>query len=267
MIDILQFTLSVARSAGELIVQERTGATLSSEFKHGIELVTSADLKADRLICERIAQQFPHHYILSEESSPDLGNIQELETPGWIVDPIDGTVNYAHGHNQSAISIAYVENKQIRVGVVFNPFTDEMFSAKLGGGAFLNNSPIQVATESELERAIIATGFPYDKSALEPIINRLHVVLKDCADIRRIGSAALDICWLAMGRLDGYYESLSLWDFAAAGLIAREAGAEYGHFSTVPAGIDPYSHDRDILVANPILFPKLRQLLQTADNH
>jgi myo-inositol-1(or 4)-monophosphatase len=96
------------------------------------------------------------------------------------------------------------------------------------------------------------------------MIRRLHAVLLECADIRRLGSAALDICWLAMGRLDAYYESLSLWDYAAAQLIAREAGAQYGHFSQVPAGMDPQFYSQDILVANPMLFPKLQALLKAA---
>lgn len=264
MTDVLQFTLAVARAAGDLIVDERAGAALSLEFKNGNELVTNADLAADRLICERILQQFPEHHILSEESSPDIGNIQDLSTPVWIIDPIDGTVNFAHGHNHSAVSIAFVENGQIEVGVVFNPFSDEMFSARRGGGAFLNDQPITVARETELSRAIVATGFPYEKSGIEPMIKRVHAVLANCADIRRLGSAALDICFLAAGRMDAYYESLSLWDFAAAQLIAREAGAETGHFSAVPPGIDPQFYEQDILMANPVLFPKLLALLQAA---
>ena len=264
MTDVLQFTLALARTAGELIVTERAGAALTLELKNGNELVTNADLAADNLICQRIAQRFPDHHILSEESSPNLGNIQDLTQPVWIIDPIDGTVNFAHGHNHSAVSIAFVEDGQIEVGVVFNPFTDEMFSARRGGGAFLNGETIRVAEETELSRAIIATGFPYEKSGIAPMITRLHAVLAHCADIRRLGTAALDICFLAMGRMDGYYESLSLWDFAAAQLIAREAGAETGHFSPVPAGIDPQFYDRDILMANPVLFPKLLALLQAA---
>lgn len=265
MTDILQFTQTLAREAGELIVRERAGVGLSHEYKNADELVTSADLKADGLICESIARRFPQHKILSEESSPDLGDIQRITTPLWIVDPIDGSVNYAHGHNQSGISIAYMENSRIQIGVVFNPFSDEMFSAELGKGAFLNEKPIRVSTETELRRSLIATGFPYDKSTLAPMIPRLHAVLSNCADIRRLGSAALDICFLAMGRLEGYYESLSIWDFAAALLIAKEAGATVGHFSDVPPGVDPQFYTQDILIANPAIFPQLQALLQAAD--
>ena len=147
------------------------------------------------------------------------------------------------------------------MGVVFNPFTSELFHAVAGGGAFLNGNPIRVSETDELSRALIATGFPYVKEGIRPMVERLHEILTHCADIRRLGSAALDICWLAAGRLDGYYESLSLWDFAAARLIAREAGAECGHFTEVPAGIDPQFHNKNLLIANPTLFPRLRAML------
>ncbi len=266
MTEILQFAQALAREAGDLIVGERATTVLRHSYKNGNELVTHADVKADTLICESIAKRFPQHKILSEESSPEPGEVQEIKSPLWIVDPIDGTVNYAHGHNQSAVSIAYVENAEITLGVVFNPFSDELFSAARGEGAFLNGNSIRVSQETELKRALIATGFPYDKSTLAPMIPRLHAVLANCADIRRLGSAALDICFLAMGRLDGYYESLSIWDFAAAQLIAREAGASIGHFSEVPEGMDPQFYDRDILIANRAIFPRLQALLQAADS-
>lgn len=263
MIEILNFTQALAREAGELILRQRAGAPLTHDYKGGNELVTNADLQADSLICERIAEQFPQHRIISEESSPDIVEIQESDVPLWIIDPIDGTVNYAHGLNQSAVSIAYVEAGNVQLGVVFNPFTDEMFSAQLGAGALLNGSSIQVSATSEMKRALIATGFPYDKSTIEPMIKRLDAVLHNCADIRRLGSAALDICFVAVGRLDGYYESLSIWDFAAAQLIAREAGASFGHFSPVPESIDPQFYDRDLVIANPSIYPQLLTLLQS----
>lgn len=261
---VFEFTLNIAREAGQLINAERNKAALTHEYKNGIELVTNADLLADKLIVSAIKQQYPNDFILSEESSPHLKQLQNLPVPLWIIDPIDGTVNFAHGHNQSAVSIAYAVNGQIEHGVVFNPFTDEMFSAQKGKGAFLNGAKISVAHETDLARSIIATGFPYDKSTLGPMLTRVNKVLSHCADIRRLGSAALDICWVAAGRLDGYYESLSLWDFAAAQLIAIEAGAQFGHFSEVPEGVVPQFYDKDIVVANPDLYPKLRALLVAA---
>lgn len=260
----LDFARSVAREAGGLIIEEQQGAGLNRTFKQGRELVTGADLKADALICERIRRSFPGHWVLSEESSPDLANVHQSPQPVWIIDPIDGTVNFAHGHGQSAVSIALAMEGRMELGAVYNPFTDEMFSALRGRGAYLNGELIRVGGETELARALIATGFPYHKSGLEPLIRRLDAVLHNCADIRRLGSAALDICWVACGRLDGFYETLSLWDFAAAGLIAREAGASYGHFSDPPPGAHPEFHHEDIVIANAALFEPLRKLLTEA---
>jgi len=258
------FTTDLARRAGQLIKDLSAETTLERQYKGGIEIVTQADLAADELIAREITQRFPGHQILSEESSPDLGRVQDIEGPLWIVDPIDGTVNFAHGLKQSAVSIAYVEEGKLRFGVVYNPFTDELFAAGLGKGATLNGEPIGVAKETRLDRAIIATGFPYAKTGLEPMVKRLAVILQHCADIRRLGSAALDICFVAAGRLDGYYESLSVWDYAAAQLIAREAGAVYGHFGDVNESDDPQFVSEHILVTNAELFEPLRALLRAA---
>lgn len=204
--DLLKFLETLARDAGRLIEHERQlPDLLTRSFKSETELVTSADLKADEFICNAIRQRYPDHRILSEESAPDMSNA-DYDNPVWIIDPIDGTVNYAHGHYQVAVSIAYIEKGDIHSGAVYNPFLDELFLAQRGAGAWLNGKPIRVGSQTELRRSLIATGFPYDKSALAPFVRQLSLVLEHCADIRRIGSAALDICWVAMGRLDGYYE-------------------------------------------------------------
>lgn len=262
--EIEEFTVKLARDTGDMINRERREAELTHSYKQGSELVTSADLKADALISERIHSRFPEHRLISEESSPEAALGETLQSPVWIVDPIDGTVNFAHGHNQSAVSIAFADGGRIQLGVVFNPFTNEMFTAEAGAGARLNGQPIRVSREDRLRRAIVATGFPYKKEGIDAMVERLRRVLKHCADVRRLGSAALDICWLAAGRLDGYYESLSLWDFAAARLIALEAGASCGHFSPVPEDIDPQVYNQDLLIANPALYAQLRELLQTS---
>ena len=261
MDDALHKVEQLAREAGELIVAERQKASLSHDFKDGNELVTSADLKADELICSSLMSQFPDTLIKSEESAPGM-DVASADKPVWIVDPIDGTVNFAHGHIQSAVSIALAAEGHMQLGVVFNPFTNEMFTAKRGEGAQLNGTSIRVSGETNLRRALIATGFPYEKSGIDPMVERVRVILKHCADIRRLGSAALDICWVAAGRLDGYYESLNLWDHAAASLIAREAGAEVGNFSPVPEGVNPEFHSDYILIASPALFEPLHELLK-----
>ncbi len=265
---ILEFAKSIARSAGAIMVTElhKHGGPESHYKFAGTELVTEADIKVDKLICDAIRHQFPGHLILAEESAPDLAGLSQIVAPLWVIDPIDGTVNYAHDHGHSAVSIAYIEQGMVQCGVVFNPFADEMFYARREQGAFLNGIPIHVAQKTHIRRALFATGFPYEKDNLAPLVKRLAVMLDNCADLRRNGSAALDICWVAMGRLDIYYENLSVWDFAAAQLIAQEAGAIYGHFQPVPAGVSAVFHNKNILVSNAVLFEQARLLLQQADS-
>jgi len=259
-----EFAVELAKKAGAMIARERRDADLTHSYKGGTELVTNADLAADQLISDGIRERFPDHMIISEELAPETGEVQNLDKPLWIIDPIDGTVNYAHGHLQSAVSIAHVRDGKVVFGVVFNPFVDELFHAQLGGGAFVNESTIQVSGLTEMRKALVATGFPYIKVNLEPQVARLSAILHHCADIRRLGSAALDICWVAAGRLDGYYESLSLWDFAAARLIAQEAGAHCGNFSPLPVGADPQFHCDDLLISTPALFQPLHDVLNGA---
>ena len=258
--DITEFAVETAHRAGELIIQERRQG-LDHNYKDATELVTQADLKADELIGNRIREAFPEHRILSEEAMPDLSQAENLDTPLWIVDPIDGTVNYAYGHNQVAVSIAYAEHGKVQSGVVYCPFQQETFQATRGQGALLNRLPIAPTGARELRRALVATGFPYGKDEIRTLINRLDKVLHQCRDIRRIGSAAADICWVACGRIDLYYESVSPWDFAAARLIALEAGARCGHFSSVPEGYPEDLWGRDLLISTPDLYDAMHELL------
>lgn len=260
---ITDFAIQLAQQAGELIIRERRHGTLEHDYKDATELVTQADLKADEFITSRIREAFPEHRILSEESMPDLTQVEELETPLWIVDPIDGTVNYAYGHDQVAVSIAWADKGRVQSGVVHCPFQRETFQATRGEGAQLNGTPISPTGCDSLRQALVATGFPYGKEEIPILINRLDKVLHHCRDIRRIGSAAVDICWVACGRLDLYYESVSPWDFAAARLIALEAGARCGHFSDVPPGYPEDLWGRDILISTPALYDDMRALLAT----
>lgn len=254
------FIEALARKAGALIIHERQQG-LKHDYKAQSELVTQADIKADRLITDSIRKRFPGHRILSEEGDPDTREADNLDSPLWVIDPIDGTVNYAYGHPQVAVSIAYAEAGRVQAGTVYAPFVDEMFVALRGQGAILNGESISHSGVTDLRQSLIATGFPYAKDALAPLVERLGRVLHQCRDVRRLGSAALDICWVACGRLDGYYESLSPWDFAAAQLIATEAGARYGHFSPVPEGVNPELWDQDLIITAPGIYESLRQLL------
>ena len=258
--NLLTLAMRLASQSRELIASQRQA--LSVSFKDGTELVTQADVAADRLITEGILNTYPDHQILSEELNPEQATDAEHL---WIIDPIDGTVNFAHKHPQVAVSIAYYHKGKARLGVVHNPFLQETFHAQAGKGARLNDHPIRVSGKEELKRALVATGFPYVKDELPLLMNRLHTVLQNCADVRRLGSAALDICWLACGRLDVYYESVKPWDFAAAQLIAREAGAITGHIHPLPAGANPELCGDNLLMSTPALFKPLQALLQQAD--
>jgi myo-inositol-1(or 4)-monophosphatase len=265
---ILEFTRNIAEQAGDLIVGMRAHSRLNIQFKQDIELVTDADLASEKLITDAIKRRFPEHQILAEESNPDLSSVTYDGTPLWIIDPIDGTVNYAHHHTQVAVSIAYSIRGKVQVAVVYNPFQSEMFCAIRNQGAWLNDQPLTCSNTETLNRAIIATGFPYDKTNILPqLMNRLHKILENVADVRRLGSAALDICWVAQGRLDGYYESVSPWDFAAAQLIAKEAGAKVGHFIEPPNNIPVELYGENLLISNPFLYDELAQILQHAQLH
>jgi myo-inositol-1(or 4)-monophosphatase len=241
-------------------MRERESRQVQQNYKQGSELVTSADLKSDQLIRDSIQKNYPTHRILSEESSPDLKNWSE--GPLWIIDPIDGTVNYAYGHTQTAVCIAFAMNGRVETSVVHVPFERETFSAIRGQGAWLNGETIRTSGQTELKRSLIATGFPYEKEqSIDLLMKRVRTVLLNCRDIRRVGSAAIDTCWVAMGRLDGYYETVNPWDIAAAGLIAREAGAVTGHLVEVPKTIPSDLFSQDVIVTTPGIYEALRQIL------
>jgi myo-inositol-1(or 4)-monophosphatase len=265
--DITNFAETLAIEAGKLIRHERDANTLRTDYKQQTELVTHADIMADKFITGAIRDRFPTHRILSEETMPDLSLAEELETPLWVVDPIDGTVNYAYGHPQVAVSIAYAEKGRVQVGIVHAPFANETFRAVLGGGATLNGKAIQHSGATVPRDALFATGFPYTKDNLQPLIRRLDAMIHQCRDLRRIGSAALDICWVACGRLDIYYENVSPWDFAAARLIAIEADATAGHFGDVPEGYPADLWGRDILISAPAIWQTIRQILRDASGY
>jgi myo-inositol-1(or 4)-monophosphatase len=265
--EITDFAENLAREAGELVRREREDNTLRTDYKHQTELVTHADVMADEFITGAIRKRFPDHRILSEETMPDLSQAEELDTPLWIIDPIDGTVNYAYGHPQVAVSIAYAEKGQVQAGVVHAPFSDETFRATRGEGTTLNGRPTQHSGATEPRQSLFATGFPYTKDKLEPLVNRLNAMIHQCRDLRRIGSAALDICWVACGRLDIYYETVSPWDFAAARLIAKEAGATAGHFGDVPEGYPEDLWGQDLLISAPAVWEPVRSILRSASGY
>jgi len=226
---MLDFAISVARSAGALL-RDRIGTRIDVSHKdQDINLVTDVDLASERLIREQIASHYPRHQILAEE-----GGLAESQSEyRWVVDPLDGTTNFAHGFPVFCVSIALEQKGETILGVVYDPMREELFSAERGSGAALNNRPIHVSKTQELGRSMLATGFPYDirTSKLTNLDNWANFALSAQA-LRRAGAAAIDLCYVACGRFDGFWElSLSPWDTAAGALIVTEAGGRMTNFS------------------------------------
>jgi len=218
----LEAARMAARQAGKLVLEQQGRTSISEKALDN--LVTEADLQAQEAIIEMILDQFPGHSIMAEEN--DL-SAKSSSADLWIIDPLDGTNNYAHNIPHFSISIAYARSGQVAVGVVFDPVRNEMFSASRGGGARLNETPINVSKARSLKEAIVATGFYYDRGAvMRKTLNSIENLFEaNIHGIRRFGSAALDLCWVACGRFDAFFEyKLSTWDFAAGMLIAEEAG-------------------------------------------
>ena len=258
------FAEEIARVAGAIIVDLRERNAVEVSYKDPINLVTTADLAAERSIIDAIRARFPGDRILSEEASPSFADARWYRDPLWIIDPVDGTTNYAHGHHHVGVSIAFALAGEAQVGVVFAPFLNELFSAARGAGATLNGKPIRCSATSDMGKALIATGTPYHKRAIiDQIMAQYRAVLMECRDFRRNGAASLDCCAVAAGRVDAYFETVAPWDIAAGGLIASEAGARRGHFAPPPASsvLPRELEGHEFLVATPSIFQSLSDLL------
>jgi myo-inositol-1(or 4)-monophosphatase len=198
------------------------------EYKGDVDLVTVADRKSEALILERIRKQFPTHDVMGEEGT----RIETGSDYKWYVDPLDGTTNFAHGYPVFCVSLAVEHREQRIAGVIYDPTRDEMFSAAIGGGAMLNDEALHVSTTPTLGESLIATGFPSQKRHKNPNIYFYHQLTLRTHGVRRAGSAALDLCNVAAGRFDGFWEfNLNPWDTAAGVLIVQEAGGKVSDFS------------------------------------
>lgn len=219
----LDFAVSAAKEAG-LFLKKNLHKGHSVHYKGEINIVTDEDRKSEEMILGRISREFPGHDILSEESAA-RGSGAEFR---WIVDPLDGTTNYAHGFPVFCVSMALQRNGVTIVGCVYNPMLDEMFTARAGSGAFLNGDRIRVSDTADFSKSFLATGFPYDlRTDRNNNINYFVVLAKKTLAIRRAGSAALDLAYTAAGRFDGFWElKLHPWDTAAAILLMQEAGGK-----------------------------------------
>ncbi len=232
---------TVARKAGELIRSGSCARLEITEKSSNRDLVTQYDYKVQQLIMDQFLAVYPACAFVSEEGD-ERGDLYADRL--FVIDPIDGTANFVHGLGHSAVSIAYFQRGIPTAGVVYNPYTEELFWAESGAGAFLNSQPIHVSRKP-LAQSLVAFGTaPYNEETTEDTFTRAKNLYGKCQDIRRLGAASLDICYVAAGRFGLYFEAaLSLWDYAAAGIILREAGGTLVNFDgrDIPLSIEKSS--------------------------
>ena len=255
MREIMGVAIEAAKEAGK-ILKENLGKSLEIGFKGEINLVTDIDITSEKTIVHIIRNKYPDHQILTEGGEGHKG------TPShkWIIDPLDGTTNYAHGYPCFCVSIAFEKNGDILFGIIYDPVLDELFTAEKGGGACLNGRKIRASSTDKLIHSMLATGFPYDlrESQNNNLIHFNNFTMSAQA-IRRAGSAALDLCYVAMGRFDGFWElKLSPWDVAAGSLIVREAGGIISDFKG--GAFDIYS--KEILASNGKIHYEMVEVLK-----
>lgn len=252
-----------ARKAGRYLLKQFSSKSYKKLFYKGkINVVTECDLEAQSLISETILTDYPTDAILAEEN-PDQ-HLTVLNSHCWVIDPLDGTTNFAHGFPHFCVSIAYQYAGKVALGVVYSPTEDELFFASRGDGAYLNNSRIQVSQTADLDKAIISSGFPYDME--EPAHNNLLEWSRLTPQIRSprcLGAAAIDLCYVACGRTDAHWEfGLSPWDVAAGSLIVTEAGGLVTNTQGTPFNL----LQQNILASNQTLYPHLLQALSKVAN-
>jgi len=251
---MLNIAVRAARNAGDLIQRSSQNIEkLTIDQKSRNDYASEVDRMAEQEIIKIIRTSFPDHAILAEESGEHKGNDYV-----WVIDPLDGTTNFLHGFPQYAVSIALKHKNKLELGVIYDPGRDELFTAERGGGAMLNNRKIRVSKQSSMRGALIGTGFPFKTmDNIEPYLGMFRAVSADSAGIRRAGAAALDVAYVACGRLDAFWEiGVKEWDVAAGVLMVQEAGGVATDFSFN----DKYLQSGNIIVGNP----KMHQLMYHA---
>ena len=253
---LLKFAEELALGAGK-ILSDHIGQQVSVEKKGRIDLVTEVDLKSEAWLVSQILDQFPEHSILAEEGGSS--HTGQTESPfRWIIDPLDGTTNYAHGYPLFCVSIALEISGVLAVGAVYDPVGQELFSARRGGGAFLNGNPLRVSAEDTLSDSLMCTGFSYDRDDIRTNLSLFNRLIMEARAVRRDGSAALDLCFVACGRFEAFWEiSLNPWDVAAGMLIVREAGGTVTRFDGTPCGVS----GREVLASNGHIHEAVATLL------
>lgn len=230
---MLNIAVRAARAAGDLIVRHIDRLdTLSITSKDRNDFVSEVDRQAEDAIIRTLRKAYPHHSILAEESGAHAGDDYQ-----WVIDPLDGTTNFLHGFPQFAVSIALLHKGRLEQGVVYDPLRQELFTATRGAGAMLNNRRVRVSARPGLSGALLGTGFPYNNHThLDAYLAMLKDLIVETAGVRRPGSAALDLAYVAAGRLDGFWEiGLKPWDLAAGALLVQEAGGIVGDFTGAPS--------------------------------
>lgn len=251
---MLEFAIGVAKEAGALL-RDRLNTNFTISHKGEINLVTEVDIASESLIRERIATRFPRHQVLAEES----GLAETNSEYRWVIDPLDGTTNYAHGYPIFCVSIGLEYKGEAILGVVYDPMRDELFSAERGSGAWLNNKKIHVSSIQKLSKALLSTGFPYDiKTSKATNLEHWTNFAMHAQALRRDGAAALDLCYTACGRFDGFWElNLSAWDMVAGSLIVTEAGGQVSDFAG--SGFSPYTPE--IVASNGLIHEQMIEVL------
>jgi myo-inositol-1(or 4)-monophosphatase len=249
--------IELARRSGA-VLREGWGRIHAPERKGRIDLVTEFDRRSERLLIDGLRARFPAHAILAEES----GEHQAAGTVRWLVDPLDGTTNFAHNYPFFCVSVAAECEGVLVAGAVYDPVRDEMFAAARGAGATLNGAPLRVSGISRVDDALLVTGFPYDvREHPERSVPLFQAFLTRAQGIRRDGSAALNLCYLAAGRFDGFWEgSLSPWDMAAGVVIVREAGGRVTDYDGAAFELTA----RRILATNTLVHDEMMEILRGA---
>jgi len=250
-----QLAIDTAREAGALL-RAAFGNVREAQYKGLVDPVTAADKASEALIAARLLSAFPSDRLLAEEGSAAALNAGSERV--WVVDPLDGTVNFLHGYPVFCVSIALIVGDRAVVGVVYDPLRDELFAAETGQGATLNDNPLAVSTTDTLLRAMLCTGFAYDPSWRQENIAYFARFTDLTQAVRRDGAAALDVAYVAAGRYDGYWErGVSVWDVAAASLILAEAGGRLSDYHGGP--YDPFS--REIVSSNGLLHDLMLEVI------
>ena len=253
---ILNVATEAARSAGEYILQQAQNLDrLTVEKKGRNDYVSQVDFTAEKIIIETIRKYYPDHNLRAEET----GRHQTPSKFEWIIDPLDGTTNFLHGFPHYAVSIAVLEKGKLMHAAIYDPNRDEMFSATRGNGARLNKFRLRVSEQKTLKDALLATGIPYTQfDFMEDYLQSFRHFMTHTAGLRRAGSAALDLAYVACGRVDGYWEfNLKPWDIAAGALIVKEAGGLVTDFK----GGEDFLTSGNILTANPKLYKEMAQVI------